>query len=302
METAIYESTIDSYVKRGLPDSPDLKIGMLDTNVWTDVARTARQSPNFHSHILKEMLHDIHMIVLPEVILRECAGSGRQKDMTDERFNNLYHSAFQAITAETDVYVVTFTDMENMMLNSNGGDKDRALRQALLIANELFVNNSDVLTALANVRQFNEIEDALTVIAEDAGERVILFFTMLFLTEFWEVDVFTNEVAVYTERTTIGRKEKLREALGSIVIEEFYEAYRIHSYDAILFNVMIELDSQWSNQMRKDFVTQCRNNRNRKIRVYSAKANYADTIPCHNNLHFLTKFEEWKDNGTTIIF
>jgi len=155
-----------------------------------------------------------------------------------------------------DIHVVTFTDMENMMVNSIGGKKDYALSKALIIANELFENNSAVKAVLATVKQFNEIEDALTVIPKDAGERVILFYTMLFLNEYWSVDVFTNEVEVYTDRTIIAPKEKLREAIGKIRIEDFYEAFRITSYDIVLFDVLVEHDTQWSEEMKQDFVTE----------------------------------------------
>ncbi|MGE7920641.1 hypothetical protein ACQKM9_17150 [Viridibacillus sp. NPDC093762] len=302
MDSTIYKNTIDSYVKRGLPNLADLKIAMLDTNVWTDVAKATRESADYHKYILQQMFKDVQLVVIPEVILRECAGSGKQKNMTDKVFNQLYEPAFQAISAQKDIHVVTFTDMENMMLNSNGGKKDYALREALIIANELFDHNSDVKAALATVQQFHEIEAALTVISDDAGERVLLFFTMLFLNEYWAVDVYTNEVEVYTDRIIIGPKEKLREALGSIMIEEFYETYQINSYDVVLFGVMVEHDSQWSKAIKRDFVTQCRNNKARKIRIQSKVANYSNVEHCDNNNHFLTKYEAWIENSMSITF
>lgn len=302
MDITIYKNTTDSYVKSGLPNLADLKIAMLDTNVWTDVARATRQSSAYHMSVLQRMVKDIDLIVIPEIILKECAGSGKQKGMTDTRFNELYDPAFKAISGMIDIHVVTFTDMENLMVNSNGGKKDYALRKALIIANELFENNSAVKAALATVKQFNEIEDALTVIPKDAGERVILFYTMLFLYEYWSVDVFTNEVEVYTDRTIIAPKEKLREAIGNIRIEDFYEAFRITSYDIVLFDVLVEHDTQWSSEVKQDFVTECRDKKARKIRIHSNIANYANVEHCENNNDFLMKYETWRQNSMSIIF
>lgn len=300
--SAIYEETITPYVKKGLPDLPDLTLAMLDTNVWTNVAKAARQSSAYHVSVMQRMVKGIDLIVIPEIILKECAGSGRQIGMIDTRFNELYEPVFKALSGMVDIHVVTFTDMENMMVNSNGGKKDSAFRKALLIANELFETNSDVKAALATVKQFSEIEGALTVIQKDAGERVILFYTMLFLNEYWSVDVFTNEVEVYTDRTIIALKEKLREAIGNFQIEDFYEAFRISSYDVVLFDVLVEQDTQWSSDMKRDFVTQCRDNKTRKIRVHSKIANYANVEHCANNKEFLMYYSTWKINSMSIVF
>lgn len=301
--SAIYEGTITPYVKKGLPDLPDLKIAMNDTMIWTDIARATRQSPDYHRFILERMFEDFQLIVIPEIILRECAGSGKQKNMTESFFKQTYEPAFKAISKLNDIHVVTFTDMENMMLNSNGGRKDYALRKALLIANELFESNQDIKDALATVQQFNEIEGALTIISEDAGERVLQFFSMLFVNESWSVDVYTNEVAVYTDRTIMAPKEKLREVVGNIEIEDFYEAFQITSFDSVLYDILIEHDSEWSDAIKRDFVTQCRNNKNpRKIRVHSKIANYANVEHCANNNEFLMYYSTWKINSMSIVF
>lgn len=303
MDSTIYERTIDSYVKNGLPTvSQDLQLAMFDTNVWTNAAKATRESHDYHEFILKRMVKDVQAVVIPEVILRECAGSGKQANMDEARFNELYEPAFKAISALKDIHVVTFTDMENMMLNSNGGKKDFALREALIIANELFSHNSVIVDALAKVQLFNEIEDALTVISEDAGERVILFFTMLFLNEYWKVDVYTNEKAVYLDRINNGPKEKLREAIGAISIDDYYEAFQIVSYDVVVFDVLVEHDLQWSEEMKREFLNQCRYSKNRYIRVYSNIAKHPDTVHCSNNGEFLEKYQGWRAISASVIF
>lgn len=302
MDTTIYEQTIDHYVKKGLPETPGFNIVMLDTNVWTEAARDTRNSANYHSFILEKMFSNDLPLVIPEVILRECAGSGEQVGMDHNKFNQLYDQAFRAISALTDIHIVTFSDLENMMLESNGGRKDYALRQALQIAKELNTNNSHVMAALSTVQQFTEIEDALTIIPKDAGERVLLFYTMIFLSEYWSVDILTNETEVYTDRVINARKEKLRELLGSLTIEDFHESFRITSFDVVLFDVLSEQDSQWSEETKREFIAQCRSNRTRKIRVHSQVANFTNVETCHNNADFLVKFGEWKLDSTHIIF
>ena len=301
---SIYNPTVVNHTRTGIPDDPDLLITMIDTNVWTNLAKAANNSPTYFPLIPQKMFHKGQILVVPEVILRECAGNGVQASMNAATFHSTYNAALTTISNITDIHVVTFADMEALMMNSNGGSTERALRRALIIANELFANNEDVKKALANVTEFTEIEDALTVIPDDAGERVILFFTMLFLNESWDVDVLTNETAVYTDRRIVGMKDKLRAAINDLTKEAFYDAYKIASYDVILFEVMVDNEAIWTMGEMKDFVTQCRthNRGNRKLRVMSHISSFADTQNCGDNHDFLTKYYDWTGDSTRIVF
>lgn len=302
MDNSIYEKTVYPYVKMGVPVTAEFNIVMLDTNVWTDAARVARKTPNYQPLIFNKIFTPNVPLVIPEVILRECAGSGKQANMDHAVFNQLYDQAFSNISAITNIHIVTFSDLENMMIESNGGKKEYALRLGIQIAKELFTTNSSIIAALDKVKQFTEIEDALTIFDEDAGERVLLFYTMIFLSEYWSVDMLTNETAVYTDRVVLARKEKLRQLLGSITIENFHGSFSIASYDSILLDVMSDYDSQWSKSDQSNFIKHCRSNRNRKIRVHSQVANFTDIVSCNNNADFVDNFYNWTADFTKITF
>lgn len=235
----IYSPTVNIYVKRGALHVPSNKVSLIDTNVLSDLAAAASKNPAIFQYIVERLSDEEQVLVLPEIILRECAGNGRQS-MDIDKFRDIYSPLLEQLSQHMSIYTVSFLDIEALMLYSAGGNKNEVLRRALIIASELFASNITIKQALEDVKSFGELEAAITCISEDAGERVILFFTMIFLNEAWDVDVISNETAVFTDRIVFAPKERLRSALGNLSIDAYYEAFVVRSYDVLLFSVLID--------------------------------------------------------------
>lgn len=233
----IYSPTVNIYVKRGALHVPSNKVSLIDTNVLSDLAAAASKNPAIFQYIVERLSDEEQVLVLPEIILRECAGN---KNMDKDQFSERYSPLLEQLSQHMSIYTVSFLDIEALMLYSAGGNKSEVLRRALIIASELFSSNTMIKKALEDVKSFSELEAAITCISEDAGERVILFFTMIFLNEAWDVDVISNETAVFTDRIVFAPKERLRSALGNLSIDAYYEAFVVRSYDVLLFSVLID--------------------------------------------------------------
>lgn len=293
--TSIYSPTVSHYSINGVPVGDYSKVVMIDTNVWTNLAKASKDGIQYFPMIVDKLFDEGEVLIIPEIILRECAGNGVQLSMDAERFQGNYSAAFSMIASKTDIHIVTFADMEALMAASSSNQAD-VLTRALIIAHELFSSNTTIRDALANVKTFVEIEDAITVVRDDAGERVILFFSMLFLYEMIDVDVLTNETSVYTDRFAITLKERLLAVIGNISVEALAEAFKIRSFDSVLYEIMDDTHSDWSDTDRQTFIEQCRYNRARKMYIMSGVMNYSDIQHCANNKQFLEKYNEFRTN------
>ncbi|OCS90797.1 hypothetical protein [Caryophanon latum] len=297
----IYSPTVNIYVTQGALNVPSHKVSLIDTNALSDLA-AASKNPAIFQYIVERLSDEEQVLVLPEIILRECAGNGRQ-NMDIDKFRDIYSPLLAQLSQRMPIYTVSFLDIETIMLYSAGGNKSEVLRRALIIASELFSSNTMIKKALEEVKSFGELEAAITCISEDAGERVILFFTMIFLNEAWDVDVISNETAVFTDRIVFAPKERLRSALGNLSIDAYYEAFVVRSYDVLLFSVLIDKKDIWSKEDIITFIQQTRNNKRRRyLRIMSDAAKYAEQFHCDNNASFIQKFYELAESRMELVF
>lgn len=305
MDLAIFEaSTIKDYVTLGLETLPyDKKVNMIDTNSFNLFREGILNKEESYSDLLKVMFDENSVVIIPEIILEECERNLRKRVTGAEDYEKLYAPIFQVLSEHTDIYIASFKDMEKIILGNNGNDKILSLSLAKVILEELFPLNTALKSKLKDTTSFEDIETILIEEQKDAGERVIVFFAMLFLSDFRKVDVLTDEAAVYTQRYTIGRQDRLIEVIGATDDSVFFDCYNLKSFDSYIYNVLLQKHLEWSTDKIHSFITNVRNNRNRKVSVYLPNPiNYSFHAPVNNNQDFEEKSMEWIEKSAQFLF
>ncbi|GEK33105.1 hypothetical protein [Kurthia sibirica] len=302
MDLAIFEASIlRDYVTTGIDTLPyDKKINIMDANSFTLLRKGIESKEESYSDLLKQMFDENSVVVIPEMILVECERNFLRYEDGVEKYEGIYKSVFQLLSEHTEMYVVSFRDMEKILLGNNGNNKALSLSLAKVILEELFPL---IQSKLKDTTSFDDIEAVLTEESKNAGERVIVFFAMLFLSDFRKVDVLTDEAAVYTQRYTIGRQDRLIEVIGATDDSVFFDCYNLKSFDSYVYNVLLQKHLEWSTDKIHSFITNVRRNRNRKVSVYLPNPiNYSFHAPVNNNQDFEEKSMEWIEKSAQFLF
>ena len=296
-KSVIYEPMIQEYLVNKL--SPTLtKVTMWDTNIWSSVVNTIEKDPHNGKKVLEYMLKDDPCVVLPSIILAECVGNCTQQQFK-EKFEKKYIATFQIVNEICPIHIVSIKEMENLLVSSSANGKE-AFTKALLLAKELFKIQPNIYNKLRSADTFAAIEKAILSEPKDAGERIILLYTMLFINEYVEVDILTNEVAVYTDRQTYIYQTQLQALLYDISLEAFLKAFQVKSFDCILlelFRANKDLFEQGTT-----FLKYVRQSRNRFIRIIDTTTNYSDKVNCGDNTEFLQMCQDWFEMDIQITF
>lgn len=305
MDLAIFEaSTIKDYVTLGLETLPyDKKVNMIDTNSFNLFRVGILNKEESYSDLLKVMFDENSVVIIPEIILEECERNLRKRVTGAEDYEKLYTPIFQVLSEHTDIYIASFKDMEKIILGNNGNNKILSLSLAKVILEELFPLNTALKSKLKDTTSFEDIETILIEEQQDAGERVIVFFAMLFLADFREVDVLTNEVAVYTHRYSIGQQGRLIEAIGITEDSVFFDFYNLKSFDSFIYKVLLQKHLDWSTEKKHSFITNVRMDRPRKVRAYlpsPTSYNYDSNV--NNNQEFEKLCVEFVGKSARFVF
>lgn len=294
---AIYEPMVQEYLVNQL--SPILKkVTIWDTNIWSDVVEMVEKDADNGKKFLKYMLKDDICLVIPNVILAEFVGNCTKQEFK-ERFEQKYIAAFQIVNEICPIHIVSIKEMENLLVSSSA-NAGEAFTKALLIAKELFKIQSGIYDKLGNASTFADIETAILSEPKDAGERIILLYTMLFINEYMEVDVLTNEVEVYTDRQKYVYQTQLQALLYDISLKTFLDVFQVKSFDYVLLE-LFRADKDLLEQ-GKTFLKSVRKSRNRHIRIIDKTTSYVDIVKCGDNTDFLSKCQTWSETNVQIAF
>lgn len=130
--------------------------------------------------------------------------------------------------------------------------------------------------------------------------KTIKFTKTAFINEYVEVDIITNEVAVYTDRQTYIYQTQLQALLYDISLEAFLKVFQVKSFDCILlelFRANKDLFEQGTT-----FLKHVRQSRNRFIRIIDITTNYSDKVNCGDNADFLQMCQDWFETDVQIAF
>lgn len=305
MDLPIFKaSTVKDYVTYGLATLPfDKKIKMIDTNGFTYLKNVISNNEESYSDLLKVMFEENTVVIIPEIILEECERNLRMRPTGAEDYEEIYAPVFQALNQYVELYIASFEDMEKIILGNNGNEKALSLSLAKVILEELFSLNTAFRLKLIDLASFEEIEAILIEEQKDAGERVIVFFAMLLLADFREVDVLTNEVAVYTQRYVIGKQDRLLEAIGVTDNSVFFEFYNLKSFDFFIYKVLLQNHITWDTRENHSFIENVRDNRPRKVRAYlPTPTNYTYDSTVKNNQEFEELCAEFIEKSAHFLF
>lgn len=298
---SITDSLTSQYLKvgYGFGESYEKKPILLDANYMQDLARIMRSNSPFASQMFTVFRAETGVIFFPEIIIKESAGNAY---MTEERYRNLYENLFKEFSQnDIEMYLLSFKDVYRM-LNASYSNSADILELGLTIARHLFELDTAIMEALANVNVFEDIETAICVHPDDAGERVLLFLTCILISEGHSVQLYSNEdVAVYGERFNISKNEALTEIMRLSTNEQFSEAFQLKSFDNLCFDIL-RFNSDWTDMDRLDFLKDWRKNKGRYVRISAPSLKYIDTKPFATDAEFLKLYHSHLTTGIEVIY
>ncbi|MEY8742068.1 hypothetical protein AB9M62_21575 [Bacillales bacterium AN1005] len=258
--------SIDSYIDTNyLAAEKKEEAYVLDNNVMTHLATSARNHPTDFECMLESLNIRKYDVIIPSIILEESAGNTW---MTKEKYEELYLPFFQTLSNFTKVYILTVSDVLNVIADGDS-NASSAFDTFQLIAQKLNKANIDIQIALKDATTDSHIENALRINSDDAGERVAHLVICSLLMNGLETVTFLSdeEKQVFNTRIIVSSDETLLEIMRMPSQNIFLQSYLLNSFDCILYETMRNYRT-WSLVEKKEFIRRNRNGSaiNRNVR------------------------------------
>ncbi|MFD1361918.1 hypothetical protein [Lentibacillus salinarum] len=226
-----------------------------------------------------------NLIIIPDIILEEAS-----ENLPNEQvFRDYYYELFQILSKRKEIYVVSLEKLFDLLQHMLG--KREALRLLKNITLEAVRTNQTITGLIKKVdvnspTALKELEDVLVQNRENAGERFLTVFALVFLSMYFgPVYIFSDDnKGVYGPFRTFVNNERLMALIDVEGSVNLIEQYQFFPYERLIQSIFRQ--ENLSKDELFDLIMACSRNESRHI-LYSL-GGYSCYTPISNK-----KLAEW---------